>query len=134
MPPYKIETDDVWSSHLLNNHEFMFGNMDVCYQFLQYGIPNFNFAWFPMDQSKGIISTIEFNNKNKINGCCPITNCKFYTNSPEFLENHLEKNIKTKSKSSIWTFLHFGNLSKSTPLTSLMRIISIFSTSKITLG
>jgi hypothetical protein len=51
MPPYKMETDDVWSSHLLNEHEFLFGSMDICYQFLQYGVPNFNFAWFPMDQS-----------------------------------------------------------------------------------
>jgi hypothetical protein len=89
MPPYKMETDDVWSSHLLNEHEFLFGNMDVCFQFLQYGIPNFNFAWFPMDQSKGIIRTIEFKNKNKINGCCPINHCNFHANNPELLENHL---------------------------------------------
>jgi hypothetical protein len=93
-----METDDIWSSHLLNDHEFLHGNMDVCYQFLQYGIPNFNFAWFPMDQSKGIIRTIEFNNKNKINGCCPIINCKFHTNNPEFLENHLAKKHQDKIK------------------------------------
>jgi hypothetical protein len=49
MPPYKMETDDVWSSHLLNDHNFLFGNMDVCFQFLQFGIPNFNFACFPLD-------------------------------------------------------------------------------------
>jgi hypothetical protein len=98
MPPYKIETDDVWPSHLLNEFEFLFGNMDVCFQFLQYGIPNFNFDWFPMDQCKGIIRTIEFNNKNKINGCCPISNCNFHANNPELLENHLAKKHQEKIK------------------------------------
>jgi hypothetical protein len=129
MPPYKMETDDVWSSHLLNEHEFLFGNMDVCYQFLQYGLPSFNFAWFPMDQSKGIIHTVEFNNKNRINGCCPIFNCKFHNNNPELLENHLIKKHQDKVKLlNIDLPPRSGNTLKLILLINLMSITLTFST------
>jgi hypothetical protein len=134
MPPYKMETDDVWSSHLLNEHEFLFSNMDVCFQFLQYVIPNFNFAWFPMDQSKGIIRTIEFNNKNKINGCCPINNCSFHANNPELLENHLVRKHQDKIKLLNMDLPHSGNSLKLTLPINSMHITLTFSTSKITLG
>jgi hypothetical protein len=72
--------------------------MDVCFQFLQFGKPNFNFAWFPMDQLKGFIKTIEFNNCHKINGCCVINNCNFFAKNPEIMENHLAKKHHDKIK------------------------------------